>query len=294
MIFKAQQQEIPQVKPLLRKSVKEKKASKKQRFFLIGFFLLTVILSLGFWLKTELSSWGKKLSQPLVISNTPQSKFDPAPVLGEIEDLVKDLRGSYGVYVYQLADKNEYGFNKEVVFPAASLMKLPVMLLVYQEAEKKELNLGDYRELVKVMGQRSDNAAYSQLIKFFGSAKIQSLINKLGMTSTVLARDDTTPKDIGLFFRKLYLGNLISQVHKEELLSFLTQTIFEDRIPAGVPGGIRVAHKIGTEMGSYSDAGIVFGEKPFILVIMSVNARESEAAEVLPKIAAAVWAFENN
>lgn len=294
MIFKAQQQEIPQVKPLLKRPIKEKKSQKKQRFLLIGFFLLTVILSLGFWLKTELSSWGKKLSQPLVISNTPQGKFDPSPVLGEIEDLVKDLRGSYGVYVYQLADKNEYGFNEEAVFPAASLMKLPVMLLVYRQGERKELNLDDYRELVKSMGQRSDNAAYTQLVKFFGSTKIQALINELGMTSTVLAKDDTTPKDIGLFLKKLYLGNLINQLHKEEFLSFLTQTIFEDRIPAGVPAGTRVAHKIGTEMGSYSDAGIVFGQKPFILVVMSVNAREAEAAEALPKIASAVWTFENN
>ncbi len=194
--------------------------------------------------------------------------------------------------VYRFGDKNEYGFNEEKVFPAASLMKLPVMLLVYQGGEKKELNLDDYRELVRIMGQRSDNAAYGQLVKFFGSTKIQGLIDELGMTSTVLAKDDTTPKDVGLFFRKLYLGNLINQIHKEEFLSFLTQTIFEDRIPAGVPAGTRVAHKIGTEIGSYSDAGIVFSEDPFVLVIMSINAREAEATEVLPKIAEAIWDFE--
>lgn len=296
MIFKAQQQEIPQVKLIARKPAKEKKVSKKQRFLLVSFFLLTVVLSLGFYLKTEFSSLKKRLSQPLVISNIPQSKFDPSSVLREVEDLVKDLRGTYGVYVYRFADKNEYGLNEEEVFPAASLMKLPVMLLVYQGAEKKELNLDDYQELVRMMGQRSDNAAYTQLVKFFGSTKIQGLIEGLEMKNTFLAKDDTTPRDIGLFFRELYLGNLINRIHKEEFLSFLTQTIFEDRIPAGVPAGIRVAHKIGTEIGSYSDAGIVFGDPPaggFVLVIMSVNAREAEATEVLPKIAAAVWDFES-
>lgn len=295
MIFEAKQQGIPQFKPLLRKTPKAKKASKKQRFLLAGLFLFTVILSGVFYLKTELVPFKKKITQPLVISNIPEEeKFDPSAVLDEIEYLTKDLRGTYGVYVYRFADKNEYGVREDEVFPAASLMKLSVMLLVYKEGEKKELNLDDYRELVKVMGKRSDNAAYNQLVKFFGQKKIQGLIEELEMVDTVLAKDDTTPKDIGLFFRKLYLGNLINQIHKEEFLSFLTQTIFEDRIPAGMPTGTQVAHKIGTEIGSYSDAGIVFGKKPFVLVIMSADAREAEATEVLPKITSAVWDFEKD
>ena len=74
----------------------------------------------------------------------------------------------------------------------------------------------------------------------------------------------------------------------------LTKTAFEDRLPAGLPRKVRVAHKIGTEIGSFSDAGIVFAERPFILVIMSKAARESEALKVLPEIAKVVWEFENN
>jgi beta-lactamase class A len=75
-------------------------------------------------------------------------------------------------------------------------------------------------------------------------------------------------------------------------LKFLTKTGFEDRIPAGIPKEVRVAHKIGTEIGVFSDAGIVFSQKPFVLVIMSREAKESEAKEVLPKIAKAVWEWE--
>ena len=53
-----------------------------------------------------------------------------------------------------------------------------------------------------------------------------------------------------------------------------------------------MAHKIGTIAGTYSDAGIIFGEKPFVLVIMNKEVRESEALEVLPQITQAVWGFE--
>jgi len=93
-------------------------------------------------------------------------------------------------------------------------------------------------------------------------------------------------------FKKFYEGKLINQEHRDELLQFLTNTDFEGRIPKGVPEGVRVAHKIGTLAGIYSDAGIIFAEEPFVLVIMSRDARESEALEVLPEITQAVWEFE--
>lgn len=293
MIFKAQQQEIPQLKPLLEKKAKPKRFSQKSRWLLVVIFILTALMSLGFYLKTEWPTIYRKITSPLIISTVSQEeKFDPSPILTEIKNLIVNLRGSYGVYVYRFADDQEYGLNQTEIFPAASLMKLPVMLLVYQEAEKGNLKLDDYRELVKVMGQRSDNAAYNQLVKYFGKEKIQALIDNLGMEKTTIVKDDTAPADIGLLWRKLYQDVFISKSHQQELLGFLTDTIFEDRIPAGIPENIRVSHKIGTEMGVFSDAGIVFAPQPFVIVIMSKNAKESEAKEVIPQITKAVWVWE--
>ncbi len=299
MIFQSEQKVIPEVKPLLKKFRRKREPlTKKERLVILGIFLTTAVLSLFFYLKPEIPKITRELTSPLVITGGKQiesiKSFDPSLVLAEIESLVKDRRGTYGVYVYRFTDDKEYGFNQNEVFPAASLMKLPVMLLVYQEAEKGNLKLADYRELVKAMGKRSDNAAYNKLVKYFGQARIQEVIEDLGMKKTALLKDDTTPVDIGLFWRKLYQGKLLTEEHKEEFLSFLTDTIFEEKIPAGLPEGIRVAHKIGTELGAYSDAGIVFGKKPFVLVIMSKEARESEVKEIMPKITKAVWDFENN
>ncbi|NIT03871.1 hypothetical protein GTO10_02980 [Candidatus Saccharibacteria bacterium] len=101
-----------------------------------------------------------------------------------------------------------------------------------------------------------------------------------------------TPKEAGELFRKLHEGELINQENQEELLGFLTDTEFEDRIPQGVPEEVRVAHKIGTLAGVYSDAGIVYAEDSFVLVIMTKDAQEKEALEMLPQITRAVWDFE--
>ena len=74
-----------------------------------------------------------------------------------------------------------------------------------------------------------------------------------------------------------------------------TQGIGPHRIPPpqGLPADVKVAHKIGTLVGVYADAGIVFAPRPFVLVIMTKGARENEALEVLPKITQVIWEYEN-
>jgi len=290
MPLKPIQQELPEVKKIRKKKLKPSLIDG--RWAIVSLFLITAVASLFFYLKTEAPLLWQKITSPAIISTLP-GRFNPAPVLSEVESLTKDLRGDYGFYVYRLDSKESYGIKRDEVFPAASLIKLPVMLTAYQEAEKGNLELNDYREMVEAMGKRSDNAAFNQLVNLLGEEKIQATIDNLGMSKTSFENNDTTPADIGLFFKELYGGEIISDEHRDEILDFLTETEFEDRIPAGIPSEIRVAHKIGNEIGSFSDAGIVFSQKPFILVIISKNARESEANQVLPRISQAAWEFEN-
>lgn len=284
-----------------------KKPPKGSRRSVVLVFVGTLIASFAFWLYPEIPKIWQKISQPLIISNIVfQKKFDPSPVLEQIESLTKDLRGTYGVYIYRFADGREYGIRQEEIFPAASLMKLAVILTLYQEAEAGRINLVDkpvgsaysYRQLAERMGKYSDNTANNILVKILGPKKIQETINNLGIEKTSFKDYKTTPEDIGLLFRKLYQDNLVNQVNREEILRFLTKTAFEDWIPAGLPVDTRVAHKIGKDIGTFSDGGIIFASpaggqaREFILVIMSKNARESEAVAVLPKISKAVWEFE--
>lgn len=307
------------LKPIGKPRKKKKPFRPADRRLIAGFFLLTVLASLVFYFKGDAANLWQKVTSPLIISSVSEEDiFDPAPVLEEIENLTKDLRGIYGVFVYRFDDGNEYGLYQEQTLPAASLMKLPVILALYQEVERGGLDLKTkyslkgadkrggagilqgkeagsvytYQQLVEFMGQYSDNTAFNVMVEILGAEKIQQTIDKLGMAKTSFEEFETSPEDIGLFFQKLYQAKIVNQKHRDEILGFLTETAFEDRIPAGLPEGTQVAHKIGTELGNYSDAGIVFADKPFVLVIISKNARESEAKEVLPQITQRVWEFE--
>ena len=159
--------------------------------------------------------------------------FDPSPVLVEIENLTSDLQGVYGIYVYRSADKQSYGIRLSEIFPAASLMKLPVILTLYQEVEAGKLNLDDkpagsvysHRQLAERMGKYSDNTTNNILVKILGGQKIQQTINELGMTKTSFREYETTPEDVGKLFRELYQGNQVNQVAREEISKLLKSRI---------------------------------------------------------------------
>jgi len=119
------------------------------------------------------------------------------------------------------------------------------------------------------------------------------MIDKLGMEKTSLQEFTTTPEDIGLFFQKLYQGEIINDEDRDELLQFLTKTAYEDWLPKGIPQGVKIAHKIGKDLGTFSDGGIIFADNPYIIVLMSKDARELEANEALPKISQIIWDYEN-
>ena len=147
--------------------------------------------------------------------------------------------------------------------------------------------------MLNMMGQQSDNTAYGIMLKKLGERKVVEMMQEIGMNNTSLATNDTTPRDIGVFFVKLWKGEILKDESREELLVNLTDTNFEDRIPKGVPEGVRVAHKIGNEAGGvYNDAGIVMGENPFVLVILTRGAEVAEVPGSLQAITRLVWEEE--
>lgn len=292
-------------------------------FLFFGSIFLSILLWFGGSLKNK--SFNFRFS-PKVSTVTPTMAPTPTPkqdqtviIKNEIENLTKNLKGKYGISVYNLTTKEGFGLKENEIFTAASINKLPVMLTLYMEVEAGKIDLDSkytleavdkrtgagsmqyqkigttytYRKLAELMGQQSDNTAFAALRRILTDQKIQQVINYLGMVKTSLEKSETSPADINLFFRKLYSGSILKRENRDEILTFLTKTAYETRIPAGVPSDIRVAHKIGSDVGVVGDAGIVFAPKPYILVILSGEVLESEANLVLPKISKSVWDFEN-
>lgn len=242
------------------------------------------------------------LSGETITIGSRQKTIDPVlleksnKIKEEFNKKTRELSGTYSLYVLDLTTGYSFGENEKNVLTAASLIKLPVVASIYLEAEEGNIELDKaptgsnftFRQLASEMGKKSNNQAQLATAKALNEERINNTIKSVGMEDTSYPENETTAADVGLFFQKLWKNEIVSEKSRDEILGFLTDTIFEDWIKKGIPE-VRVAHKYGREVHVISDAGIVFTQKPFVLVIMSQGVVDKEADLVIPEIAALVF-----
>jgi len=293
---------------------------------------LTILLSLAFYLPPEIRNWWIRFNQPEVITveRPVGDEKDVSEIVGfkveisrredvegVVSQLINRLNGRYGVYVKKLEGEGEFGTNETEVLTAASVIKLPILVLYYQAVEKGELSSEtvyvlqesdrfeygagqmqnqpagteySYKEIVRLVANESDNMGMELLIKFLGGyGKVQDSLREMGLENTKLKENETIVKEMGELFEKIYKGELLSKESGNELFDNLTNTVNEGRLPAGVPTGVRVVHKFGSEEGVVNDCGIVYADSPYVICVLSTEINDGEAEAVLPKISRVVW-----
>lgn len=302
---------------------------KRERSFLILLILLTVLPSL---VLAFVARRGKLPNLPRIVAPSvgfqetvvlergtpkPQSIQNEEVIVREWQNLTRSLSGIYAFNVVELSTGDTYGVNQHEVMQAASLIKLPVMIAAYQEAERGVLSLESkytlrnedkiggsgsmqyaeagkvytYRQLLELMGQQSDNTAFGVVIRKIGKARVLELMSLMGLRNTSIDENTTTPYEISMLFQKVHEGRLLTSKYKEALLSSLTDTIYESHLPKGVPPDIDVAHKYGREIHVVNDAGIVDAIRPYVVTIMTSGVVESEADLIFPELSRTIYSL---
>lgn len=224
-----------------------------------------------------------------------------------------------GVVVKDLTTGWEFSHNKNKLFPSASLVKIPIMLAVFNSAQEGRIDLKttltlrrsdkvsgsgvlkdmpegsafNIEQLVEYMICKSDNTAANMLIDLLGFEYISGYFEMLGLKNTTLnrrmmdfrARDKgidnyTTAEDICYVLEKLYRGKFLNSAVSEKCLALLKQQSINDRIPARLPKEIVIAHKTGLERNVCHDAGIIFTPKGDIMIcVLTKNAKSHQLAK---------------
>ena len=247
----------------------------------------------------------------------PQPTLDLAALRGDLEGVAGRYAGRYGVVVFDPDSGGGVSLGGKEDFTAASVGKLPTLLALYRAAARGELDLdekisilpGDYRsygtgvlhnrapgtemtlrECAYYLVNKSDNTAWTMLDRRLGVGRIQAEMEQIGARGTDYGTGVTTPEDVFLMLRKISDPAFTDGKLSGEMISAMTDTAFEDRIPAPLPPDVRVAHKIGSYEDSYGDAGIVFYkdrdgvERRYFIVVLSGETAEGSARATMQEM----------
>lgn len=240
----------------------------------------------------------------------------------ELKAMLAEAEGNYGIYLLDLQSQKSISINADTLFPAASTVKLPLVLYVMNQVAHGNSSLdepltytdddwedgtgllqaaveGDtftVRELVDLSIQYSDNIAANLLMRRFGADRVGRYADRLGADATRIEPGAmaTTPTDMARIVYAIATSDRAAPSElREYLLDLLSNTAFSDRIRAGVPPEVGVAHKIGTLPNVVNDVALVSGEHPFILSVFSTDVAEEEGVAVIQAVAETTYRFLN-
>jgi len=140
----------------------------------------------------------------------------------------------------------------------------------------------------------SSNLATNLLIEKLGVENIRATVHALGADGMNVLRgvednkayekhlsNTTTARGLGILLQAIAEGKAGSAQRSQEMIAILQRQKFNEAIPAGLPPGVRVAHKTGEITKIHHDAAIVFANRPFILVILVRGLAEKKDSAAL-------------
>ncbi|OGG35298.1 hypothetical protein A2363_02690 [Candidatus Gottesmanbacteria bacterium RIFOXYB1_FULL_47_11] len=249
---------------------------------------------------------------------------DPLILKKKVQETIDNTWNNYSVYVVDFNSNFTMGINENEIFTAASVNKLPIMAAVYYKAQKGEVNfdqivtlqpedIQDYgtgsirydapgttysvKTLMRLMMQKSDNTAAFLLGNYIVELPaIQSIISEWGLTQTDMVNNKASNHDMYILLNKIYGNNITNAALTAEMLGFMRDSDFEDRLPGELPKEATVYHKIGTgDGGIIHDVGIVVnGKTAYYVGIMTADIPDPEnAAKLEAKVSKIIYDFMN-
>jgi beta-lactamase class A len=160
--------------------------------------------------------------------------------------------------------------------------------------------------LLRLMITRSSNLATNTLIELVGANTVTRTMRSLGAQRIEVLRgvedgkafdrgmnNTTTARDLAIILRAIEEGRAAPAAATQEMRDILLAQEFNEKIPAGLPPGMRVAHKTGEITAHSHDAAIIYppGRHPYVLVVLTRGIPDgAKASKLIADISSIVYA----
>ena len=218
--------------------------------------------------------------------------------------------GHVGIAVQDVATGLSTGVNASAEMPAASTIKIPVMVEVFRQLgagsfdlntrmrlqkADKDWGSGDLAgarvgstypvsKLLSLMIDVSDNTATNMLIRLVGRRNINAEMAGLGLAHTRLTDSirssgpairwalRSSPGDMARLLGHMAKDELIDEWSSREMIAILRGQRHNGLLPQPLPRGTAIAHKTGTLHDTLNDVGIVYlGTEPYVIAVMTTD-----------------------
>jgi beta-lactamase class A len=229
--------------------------------------------------------------------------------LAELRRFDESFDGALGVAAIDLNTGRMFALHSDTVFPQASVIKIPILVRMFQAARVGSFHLDDaitmhpgdavggsghlqehlkfgsvtltVRELIAAMIESSDNTATNKCIKMVGMDGVNRMMDELGLPHTRLRRKMMDSAAVARGDENVStpaeMARLVEMIYRGKVVDQAAcKEIIElmkkvsGGMREGLPLDIETASKTGELPGARGEAGIVYLEgRPFVLGVMS-------------------------
>ncbi len=215
---------------------------------------------------------------------------------GELAKMAAKYPGRVSIYLKDLKSGRTWAHHPDDLFPAASLIKVPVMIAAFYNIRDGQLALDEripitrrnrvggsgslkwrpdgtkltVRELLIHMINESDNTATKMVLDRLGLGYVQQQFPRMGLLYTgiyeegmsikggrVMHENYTTAREMTLLMDKIYTGQAVDKLSSEVMLDILKKPkAVASRLAKGMPVGWEIAHKTGLLRQACHDSAV--------------------------------------
>jgi beta-lactamase class A len=253
-----------------------------------------------------------------------------------LEPQIKTLMAKYsflqtGMFFLDLETGDYLDIGGDRVFPAASTIKLPILIAFFQDLDAGKVKLdekltmrGDLvtngsgimqyervgkkytaLETVNKMITISDNTATNMIIdRLGGAAKLNQRFRSWGLKDTVIRRlladlrgtNTTSSQDLARVLALVVNNKLVSAQSREQALDILRHTTIHTLLPAGLGKGAVIANKTGDIGFLIGDAGFITmpnGKHYLAAIFVKRPYRDSRGRDFIRQVSQLVYNYLN-
>lgn len=245
-----------------------------------------------------------KYDNPLMV-NIPES-FERIGLKNSLLKLSEEYKKIHpSIYVWEYKGKSYVDINADEIFPAASIIKVPILIEMFRNIEQNKYSLYDtmvledyFRadgsgklknsqsgishtldHLARIMIENSDNSSTNMILsKIGGMPEVNLAIKKWGLKTTSInnwlpdleGTNITTARELAKMFYNIDLTGILSNKSKQHIASYMSNVKNTRLLKSGLPDDAVILHKTGDIGFMLGDAGIVRASngKKYIVVIL--------------------------